>query len=349
MSAAARAIFAAPDEARESDDGLPAADQAPPSRGWIRIAAVAAAIVLLAGGGALAARRFLFPAAPHVNTGTLVVNTDPAGAQVFVDGQARGATPVTLALNAGPHSIELRGSGEPRTFPLTIVPGTQVTQYLELPKTAPSVGQLQIRTEPAGARVSVDGTPRGTAPTLVADLAPGEHTVAVESDLGSVKQSVTIEGGVTSSLVVPLGKSDGAPASGWISVSAPVDVQLYENRKLVGSSESDRLMVTAGRHDIEFVNDTLGYRSKRTVQVSPGKVSSVKLDFPKGTIALNAIPWAEVWIDGEKVGETPIGNLAVTIGPHEIVFRHPDLGEQRHAATVTLNATARLSVDLRKK
>ena len=66
-------------------------------------------------------------------------------------------------------------------------------------------------------------------------------------------------------------------------------------------------------------------------------------------MALNAIPWAEVWIDGEKVGDTPIGNLPVAIGPHEIVFRHPDLGEQKHAATVTLNATARLSVDLRKK
>jgi len=44
-----------------------------------------------------------------------------------------------------------------------------------------------------------------------------------------------------------------------------------------------------------------------------------------------------------------LGNLSLAIGPHEIVFRHPELGEQRHAATVTLNSQARLSVDLRKK
>ena len=45
-------------------------------------------------------------------------------------------------------------------------------------------------------------------------------------------------------------------------------------------------------------------------------------------MALNAQPWADVWVDGERVGETPIGNVAVPIGPHEVVFRHPQLGEQ---------------------
>jgi hypothetical protein len=78
-------------------------------------------------------------------------------------------------------------------------------------------------------------------------------------------------------------------------------------------------------------------------------VTAVKVEFPKGTIAINAVPWAEVWVDGEKIGETPIGNLSMTIGTHDVVFRHPDLGEQRHKATVTLTAPARLSVDLRKK
>ena len=149
--------------------------------------------------------------------------------------------------------------------------------------------------------------------------------------------------------MVPLGAADGAPVSGWIAVTAPADVQVFENKRLLGTSQSDRLMVSAGRHDIEIVNETLGYRAARTVQVSPGKVTPIKIDFPKGTIALNAVPWAEVWVDGEKVGETPIGNLSLAIGPHEIVFRHPDLGEQRHAATVTLNSPARLSVDMRKK
>jgi hypothetical protein len=200
-----------------------------------------------------------------------------------------------------------------------------------------------------GARVSVDGVAKGGAPITIADLEPGEHVVLVESDLGSVKQTVVVEAGIMASLMVPLGAPEGAPVSGWISVSAPTDVQVFEGGRLVGSSQSERLMVSAGRHEIEIVNETLGYRSSRTVQVSPGKVSSVKIEFPKGRIALNAIPWAEVWVDGVKIGDTPIGNHELQIGPHEIIFRNPDLGEQRHAVTVVADKPGRLSVDLRKR
>jgi len=71
------------------------------------------------------------------------------------------------------------------------------------------------------------------------------------------------------------------------------------------------------------------------------------LDLPQGVLNLNAAPWAEVWIDGQRAGETPIGNLAVPIGPHEIVFKHPQLGEKRHAVSVTLGAPVRLSVDMK--
>jgi hypothetical protein len=312
------------------------------------LAAVAVAVIAVAGVSLPAARKLLMPsgAAPE---GTLVVNTSPAGAKLFVDGVERGVTPLTLALKPGPHSLEVRGDGTPRLMPITITAGAQVSQYLELPKMASAVGQLQISTQPAGARVSVDGVARGTSPVTIADLAPGEHAVQLESDLGSVKQTVTIEAGNTASLMVPLGAPEGAPVSGWISLSAPAEVQLFENKRLIGTSQSDRLMVSAGRHEIEIVNDALGYRAVRTVQVSPGKVSAVKVDFPKGTIALNAQPWAEVWVDGEKIGETPIGNLQLTIGTHDILFRNPELGEQRHKATVSLTAPARLSVDMRKK
>ena len=97
------------------------------------------------------------------------------------------------------------------------------------------------------------------------------------------------------------------------------------------------------------MNEALGYRATRTVQVSPGKVTPMRVDIPKGTAALNAAPWAEVWIDGERLGDTPMGNVSLPIGTHDVLFRHPELGEQRHTVTVTMNATARLSVDMRKR
>ena len=106
-------------------------------------------------------------------------------------------------------------------------------------------------------------------------------------------------------------------------------------------------MVAAGRHEIHLVSETLGYRVTRVVQVMPGKVASINIDLPNGVVNLNATPWAEVWIDGQRVGETPIGNLSVPIGPHEVVFRHPQFGEKRHAISVTLAGPARVSVDMK--
>jgi hypothetical protein len=314
-----------------------------------QLAVAAVALIAVAGAGVAAARRYSAPPAAASNDGTLVVNTNPPGAHVFVDGVERGVAPLTVTLNAGTHSMEVRGEGAPRVMPVTIAAGGQVAQYIDLPKGAATFGQLQVRTEPAGAKVTVDGVARGAAPLMVSDLAPGEHAVLVESDLGSVKQTVTVEAGITASLTVPLGAAEGAVVSGWISLTAAADVQVFEKGKLLGSSQTDRLMVSAGKHEFEIVNETLGYRVTRVVQVTPGRVTPIKIDFPKGTIALNAIPWAEVWVDGAKAGDTPIGNLELTIGSHEIVFRNPELGEQRHAVTITLDKPSRLSVDLRKK
>jgi hypothetical protein len=324
--------------------------RAPTQRNWKLLSIAAAVLIALVGGGKFAFQYFNSPVTIGASVGTLIVDSNPPGVQVVVDGEARGSTPVTLTLKAGAHTLELRGEGEPRVIPLIVAAGAQVSQYIELPKSGgPSPGQLVVRSEPSGARISIDGQSRGVSPMTIGDLEPGEHEVVLESDLGSVRQKVVIEAGATASLVVPLSAPTGAPLSGWVSVSAPVEVQLFEDGRLLGTSRSDRIMVAAGRHDIEVVNEALAYRVVRSVLVPPGRMASISIELPKGTLALNAIPWAEVWVDGDRVGETPIGNLPVSMGPHEVVFRHPEFGEQRHAVTVKGSGPVRMSVDLRKK
>ena len=76
---------------------------------------------------------------------------------------------------------------------------------------------------------------------------------------------------------------------------------------------------------------------------------TIRQDPPKGVLALNALPWAEVWIDGEKAGETPLGNLSLAVGSHDVLFHHPDLGDRRQSVVVSMKTPTRISVDLRKK
>ena len=319
---------------------------------WWRRRSMAAVVALgaLACVGAVAGRSYLVAPAAAEASGTLVVETNPPGAAIVIDGRPRGVSPLTLTLTPGAHVLDVAGERERRTIPLAITAGGTVSQFLDLPvAVVPTLGQLQIRSDPPGARVTVDGVARGEAPLTVGELTPGAHTVVLVNDLGSVRHDVVVEAGTTASLVVPMTTPHGAPVSGWISLAAPVDVQVYENERLLGSSRSDRIMVAVGRHELDIVNEALGYRATRLVTVSPGQVSAVKLEWPSGSMALNAQPWADVWIDGERVGETPIGNVAVPIGPHEVVFRHPEFGEHVVRTTVTLAAPTRLSVDLRKR
>jgi hypothetical protein len=317
---------------------------------WWKTRSVAAAVfVILAAGIGVAGRSLFSPSADAAVPGTLVVETNPPGVPVVLDGKRSGQTPVRLEVSAGSHVLTLLTEPAARTIPVTIAAGATVSQYVEVPKVVAETGQLQIRTDPSGARVVVDGTPRGAAPVTVENLMPGAHTVDVSNENGSVRQEITVSAGTTSSLVVPMQSAPQGSLSGFISVAAPVDLQIFEDVRLVGSSRSDRVMVSVGRHELDIVNEALGFRTRRTVNVTAGQVANIKLDWPNGSMALNAQPWAEVFIDGERVGETPIGNVPVPIGTHEVRFRHPELGEQVVRSTVTLGSPARLSVDLRKK
>jgi hypothetical protein len=314
-------------------------------RAWL-----AASLVLTAMAGVLfAGERYFSPASVRVGTGTLAVNTNPPGAQVIVDNQLRGQTPLSLSLAPGPHNLVVRGDGEPRMIPVTIVAGQTSAEHVELPRATATAGMLQVWSEPSGARVAIDGKPRGTTPLTVSDLTSGQHDVVLQNDLRTVNHTVMVVPGVPASLIVPMGAPQGTAVSGWISVSAPVDMELYEQGRLLGSTSVDRLMLSTGKHDIEIVSEPLDFRVTRSVQVSPGRVSPIAVTLPTGVVSLNAIPWANVSIDGQSAGETPIGNLSVSIGPHEVAFLNPQFGEQRRVIMVTLREPVRLSVDLTKK
>jgi hypothetical protein len=308
----------------------------------------AVALVIIAAGAMLAYR---FMAGGGVSTpsmGTLVLQSNPPGVQVFVNGVDRGQTPARLSVPVGPHIVELRGRGVPRVINVNITAGAEVSQYLEFANT-PETGSLRIESQPAGAKVLVDGTDRGVAPVTIDGLLPGDHEVVLQTPIASARHVVSVQAGGTASLVTPVASatSAGGPVSGWLMVKAPFLLEIREGGTIIGTTEADRLMLAAGRHDIELVNEKLGYRVTRVVQVMPGKVANLAVDLPKGVVHLNATPWAEVWIDGQRVGETPIGNLSIAIGAHEVVFRHPQFGEKRHAISVTMSGPTRVSVDMK--
>jgi PEGA domain len=292
-----------------------------------------------------------WPAA--TTTGTLSITSDPPGGTVTIDGDARGVTPVTLTLAGGAHELRVSLGGPAdwsRSIEVTAGSALDVYVVQALPPASASAGAdsgtLEITTEPAGLAVSVDDKPAGISPVSVTGLDPGAHEVAVTRGTSIVRRTVSVEAGVPTAVLISTAAS-GIP-SGWVTVSGPVPVQILEGGTLLGSSDTPRLLLTVGRHDLEFVNGTFGYRTTRTVQVTAGQATSVALDPASGTLSVNAQPWGEVWIDGQRIGETPIGNLPLPIGNHELLIRHPQLGERRRTVAVSANTPARVGIDLRQ-
>jgi PEGA domain len=322
---------------------------------WIRgtgWAAVALVIAVAAGGGSIVyQRRFL--SAPA--TGMLTVETSPADLEVVIAGRPVGRTPLTLPLAAGAYEVRVGAGDQQRTLKVSVVAGIASVQHVEFvapsPAVLPETGTLRIQTEPSKLAVVVDGVHRGWSPLTVERLAPGHHDIAVRTDRGAVHRSVKLQPRETLSLLVstPPVADAAAATGGWLMVSSPIALQLREAGKVIGTTELDRVMLPAGDHEVEMLNEPLGFRVTRTVRIAAGKTATTRVDLPNGTLSVNAQPWAEVWIDGERVGETPIGNLQRPIGTHQVVFRHPDLGERRESVVITLLQPARLGVDLRKK
>jgi PEGA domain len=319
---------------------------------WSTVSGIALTVILAAFGTYVLVRAGWMPLqADSPRPARLTIETQPAGAELLLDGVARGTTPATLSVAAGTHRIILRRGTAERTLPVTLAGGAEVTHHVELasPEAAPiRTGKISIVTDPSGARVHLDGQTRGTTPLILSDVAPSEHKIVVGNANGSAERTVTVEAGATTAVVFSLPKASG-PAAGWMAIASPFDVQVLEGDAVVGTGRASKVMLPAGRHEITLANDSLGYRDKRTIEIGAGKTTALKVDPPKRSLSANARPWAEMFVDGASVGQTPIANLIVAIGPHDIVFRHPQLGERQQTVLVTIQGPNRIAVDLTKK
>jgi hypothetical protein len=315
-------------------------------RGWLWIA------LLLVVAAAVAGAAFLVPrwrvmsrpnAPPAVVEGRVTIVSRPAGAQVLIDGTSRGVTPLTLSLPAGTYDLELQGDTAKRSLTVTVDPSTAVRELVDL---APDggLGSVEVTTDAPGARVAIDGTPRGVTPLVVRDVEAGSHRVTVTTEDGTIDRTVTVTPGATATVVASAAPSSAA--GGWLAIDAPIELQVIDNGEVVGSSRAARIMLPVGRHDLRLVSEPYEFETRVTARIAAGKTATVPVAMPTGTVSINASPWAEVFIDGRDVGSTPIGNLPVSVGAHTVVWRHPQLGERQQTVRVGARTPARASADL---
>jgi serine/threonine protein kinase len=246
------------------------------------------------------------------------------------------------------------------------IPGVWFLTRPAAPRPAPT--SVEARPSPSGA--SMDATaagpvmpsaPRadghaGSAPATVPPAVPSQVEATSAPPVAGTPDAAGTPDVPARAPEVPASTPDAGakvaePAlrAGHITVTAPLPMEIVEKGYLLGSSTGAPISLAAGRHEIELVNESVGYRDTRAVDVFAGRTVAIDITLPKGSVSFNATPWAEVWVDGQKIGETPVANVEMTAGPHEVSFRHPQLGERRLTIVVPVNGPQRVSMDMRKQ
>ena len=120
------------------------------------------------------------PAPPRPRTGArpmeLRVTTSPSGSLVFVDGEERGESPLTVAVAAGAHDVVAERPRWQAAHAHVDAPG-RVQLVLERP-----LAHLRVSSTPPGAAVRLDGRDLGATPLDVDAPAYEEHHLRI--DLG---------------------------------------------------------------------------------------------------------------------------------------------------------------------
>jgi len=163
-------------------------------------------------------------------SGFIHVDSDPAGAAVYLDGVFQGTTqpgnPLDMTgIPPGEHTLTLRMDNyEDFTTRAVVIAGetTQVNAVLSPSAATGETGSLLVISEPAGAYVFVDNSCRGITPVTVSPIPTGIHTVRLSLS-GYRDYTLTYnqsQGGPSRIDVVLAPEPRGMPVSALVSVLA---------------------------------------------------------------------------------------------------------------------------------
>jgi hypothetical protein len=197
-----------------------------------------------------------------------------------------------------------------------------------------ATGTLTVKSNPA-AQVLIDGKERGTTPVTLADIAAGKHEVLLKADIGSVRKSVTIAANEKAEI-------EESIYSGFVTVLMPFEIAISEGGKVLRPDDRNQVMLAAGTHDLRLTSRALSYDVVKQVEVKPGETTTVRLA-PTSPVTVTATETMDVWLDGTRVGSTPVNAMQVAVGVHEVLVKKPNGAERKYSITVggnpvTLNA-----------
>ncbi len=205
----------------------------------------------------------------------LKINTAPEGAEVSIDGNYKGKTPIQLDLLKSRCELGIRkGEGWASIDEsLTLKPGLNSIQ-----RSLKRLGyNLSIKTNPSGARVLIGGKPSGITPLKISNLF-GVCDIKIEKDgYKTTEDSIIIESDIekTYNLIKP------ELVKVRFKVHPYADVLI--DGKLIGEVPPIRVQeVEEGKHTIEFVSSMLNKKFTVETEINAGEDIEIRMNMETG-------------------------------------------------------------------
>ena len=226
-----------------------------------------------------------------------------------------------------------------------------VIAWLAVRKPATVAPAVVIESPVPGDTVMVDGRPVGITPL---QLTVSSSTRAIrlvraepEPPIANTLTAAAVPAAGDARAIAAIEEAGTRQRSGGVTVSSPIELKVLEGERVLGSTADGPIVTTAGTHQLDLLNTALGFRVRQTVTIRAGVLAPLTITPPMGRLSINADPWAQVLIDDKPIGDTPVANVSVSLGEHQVTFRHPQLGERRETVVVRADAPTRVSTSFR--
>jgi len=177
------------------------------------------------------------------NWAPVTLNSMPAGADVFVDGELAATTPARLELEAGERQLEVRLRGHNAWSGQVLVVADEAQALPDISLSLAD-GRVEVVSEPGEAIVNVNGEYRGRTP-LPLRLTPGRRHVITLSKPGyqDATQELSVEADSGRQLAVEL-----TPELGEVQIrSTPAAAEIWVNDRQVGTTPQTLQLMTVNQ------------------------------------------------------------------------------------------------------
>ncbi len=104
--------------------------------------------------------------------------------------------------------------------------------------------------------------------------------------------------------------------------------KIFLGKVLIGEGSVRGYRLKAGVYTVKAVARPGSAKTLR-VRVRSGRTTSKRITFGKGKLRVVAMPWANLWLDGQKKGQTPIPAIELLEGTHKVRLHNPQLGQEK--------------------